>query len=87
MNQVGRLAMRQEGGYWNAYYALPESMGDALFLGSISMSAVSGNEARKAAFIGMMRDVVSALIEDSTGVRPVWGGPISAPEHEKAGNA
>lgn len=87
MNQVGRLAMRQEGGYWNAYYAMPDSMGDSLLLGSISMAAVSGNEARRLAFMGMMRDAVSDLIEGATGVRPIWGGPTSAPEHEKAGNA
>lgn len=87
MGQVGRLAMRQEGGYWNAYYALPDSMDSPLLLGSISMAAVSGNEARKAAFMDMMRDVVSDLIEGATGVRPIWGGPTSAPEHEKAGNA
>ena len=26
MQQIGRLAMRKEGGNWNAYYALPDSM-------------------------------------------------------------
>lgn len=84
--QIGRLAMRQEGENWNAYYALPTSMDDPIFLGSIRMAAVIGNEERKAAFIDMMRDVVSDIIEDATGVRPMWGGPTGAPEHERAGS-
>lgn len=85
--QIGRLAMRQEGGNWNAYYALPTSMEQPIFLGSIRMDAVVGHPERKAAFMDMMRDVVSDLIEEKTGVRPTWGGEKPAPEHERAGNA
>ena len=85
--QIGRLAMRQEGGSWNAYYALNETMDGAIFLGSIKMGAIIGNKERKTAFMDMMRDIVADIIVVKTGTRPTWGGVISAPEHEKAGNA
>ena len=87
MQQIGRLAMRAEGGNWIAYYALPDSMEEPIFLGSIRMGAVIGNPKRKQAFMQMMRDIVSDIIEAKTGVRPTWGGPTTAPEHEKAGAA
>ena len=85
--QVGRLAMRHEGENWNAYYALPDTMQEPVFLGSIRMGAVVNNPARKQAFIEMMREVVSDLIEDATGIRPVWNGPQPAPEHERSGHS
>lgn len=85
--QVGRLAMRQEGENWSAYYALPDSMEDPIFLGSIRLAAVANDAARKETFMAMMRDIVSDLIHEATGVRPIWGGPTSAPEHERAGTA
>jgi hypothetical protein len=84
--QVGRLAMRHEGEMWNAYYALPDSMKEPIFLGSIRMGAVVGNAERKTAFMHMMRDIVSDIIEEATGIRPTWGGPQSAPDHERAGH-
>lgn len=79
--------MRQEGSSWVAYYALQGTMEDAIFLGSIRMGAVIENPARKQAFMDMMRDIVSDIIEETTGTRPQWGGPEQAPEHERAGNA
>lgn len=85
--QIGRLAMRHEGQNWNAYYALPDSMSEPIFLGSIRMGAVVNSPERKQRFMDMMRDVVSDLIEQETGVRPEWGGPQPAPEHERAGEA
>ncbi|MEQ1580892.1 MAG: hypothetical protein ABL964_09895 [Steroidobacteraceae bacterium] len=84
--QVGRLSMRHEGENWNAYYALPDNMLEPVFLGSIRMGAVVNNAARKQAFMLMMRDIVSDLIEDSTGTKPTWGDPSRAPDHERAGH-
>ena len=83
--QVGRLAMRVEGDNWCAYYALPDSIVDSIFLGSIRMGAVANNSDRQHAFMLMMRDIVSDIIEESTGHRPTWGGPQTAPEHERSG--
>jgi hypothetical protein len=84
--QVGRLALRHEGENWNAYYALPDTMEGAIVLGSIRMGAVVDNPARKQAFMDMMRDIVADLIEEKVGVRPTWGGPQSAPQHERSGS-
>lgn len=84
--QVGRLALRVEGDVWVAYYALPDSMKDPVFLGSIRMGAVVGNEERKQAFMRMMMDIVSDILEDETGTRPLWpNAPQPAPEHERSG--
>jgi hypothetical protein len=84
--KVGRLAMRHEGENWNAYYALPDTMEAPIFLGSIRMGAVTNNPTRKQAFMEMMRDIVGDIFEEKLGVRPSWGGPESAPEHERAGS-
>jgi hypothetical protein len=85
--KVGRLAMRHEGTSWNAYYAMTDSMADAIPLGSIAMRFIVNNPERKTAFMDFMRDAVSDLIEETTGRRPTWpDGPQSAPEHERAGH-
>jgi len=86
--KIGRLAMRAEGDNWNAYYAMPDTMDGAIFLGSIRLAAVSSlHPERKQAFMDMMRDLVADLIEETSGVRPTWGGPETAPEHERSGTA
>lgn len=88
MAQIGRLALRQEGDLWNAYYAMPNTMEGAIFLGSIRIAAVMRDDARKQAFIDLMREVVGDTIKDTTGVQPQWpDGPQPAPEHERAGRA
>lgn len=87
LQKIGRLAMRHEGANWNAYYAMPGTMVGAIFLGSICIAALHNNEERKAAFMGMMRDIVADVIEMETGQRPTWpDGPQAAPEHERAGH-
>ena len=85
--KFGRLAMRQEGGFWNAYHAESETMEDAHLLGSIKMTLVMGNHDRKQEFMDLMRECQADLIEKITGIRPFHGGEVSAPEHERAGNA
>ena len=85
--QIGRLAMRQEGENWNAYYALTDTMEGAIFLGSIRMGAVVGNPARRQAFMDLMRSVIADILEERTGHRPTWGGEAAAPEHERSGSA
>lgn len=84
--QIGRLALREEGESWVAYYALPNTMDGAVFLGSIRMGAVTTSPARKAAFMDLMRELVADIIEQETGIRPVWGGAHRAPEHERSGH-
>ena len=84
--QMGRLAMRQEGDWWVAYYALPDSMKDAVELGRIRMGIVADFSAKQI-FMALMRDAVSAFIRESVGVEPDWPEPSPAPEHERSGRA
>lgn len=84
--QIGRLALREEGENWNAYYAMPGTMEGAIFLGSIKLKFVMGGkrqQKRKADFMDFMRECVGDIIQESVGVRPVWGGAKDAPEHER----
>ena len=87
-HQVGRLAFRVEGNLWVAYYALPNTMNDAIFLASIQMTIVQ-DFSTKEIFMALMRDAVSAIIKDQSGHDSCWPEPdgVPAPEHEKAGRA
>ena len=86
--KVGRLAMRHEGANWNAYYAMPGTMEGAIPLGSIAMRFVVDHPERKAAFMELMKEAVSDLLEELTGNRPTWPeGAHAAPEHERAGHS
>lgn len=86
MKQIGRLAMRAEGNFWAGYYAMPDTMDGAIFLGSIQMRFVA-DQGRKDAFMDIMREAVGDIIEETTGQRPSWKKPRRAPEHERSGRA
>ncbi len=88
LSQIGRIALREEGPNWVAYYAKPDTMDDAIFLGSIVMTAVAGinNKPRREAFIDLMRSIITDIIEKQTGKSPVWGEKLAS-EHERSGNA
>lgn len=82
--KMGRLAFREEGENWVAYYALPNTLEGAIFLGSVKMAFVTRDAKRKQAFMRFMREAVGDIIEDATGHRPVWPeGAKPAPEHER----
>jgi hypothetical protein len=78
LTAVGRLALRQVGDQWVAFYAVPESMEGALELGRIQLVLVEREERRRA-FMNLMSDVVADLIEERVGVRPFMPGPQPAP--------
>lgn len=83
--KVGRLAMRVEGETWNAYYAKPDTLKDAVFLGSIKMSLVE-NRGRRDAFLALMKECVADMIEKVVGHRPTYPeGERPAPESERSG--
>jgi len=85
--KIGRLAMRHEGENWNAYYAMPNTMDGAIPLGSIKMRFVQSQE-RRDAFMGLMKEAVSDLLQELTGSRPTWpDGAQPAPERERSGHA
>lgn len=80
--QIGRLKARQEGDWWVFRYELEP--GVEMELGRVHMRTVARPERKQAAlelFCRMAEDV----IETVTGVRPVFGGPVIAPAHERAG--
>lgn len=87
MRQIGRLAMREEGTLWVAYYATADTMDGALFLGSIRMAGVIDSPARRERFMGMMRDMISDILRAQLGTEPAWSETRPAPEHERGGNA
>ena len=81
--KIGRLAMREEGDLWNAYYARPGTMDGAIFLGSIRKAFVV-QAPRKIVFMHLMQQAVSDIIEETTGMRP---SELPEPEHERGGHA
>lgn len=85
--QVGRLAMRQEGMSWNAYYAENDTMEDAIFLGSIQMAIVERSAEMKAKFMQLMREVIRSAFLQGSDAAPDWGGEVPAPEHERSGHS
>lgn len=83
--QVGRLAMRQEGEWWVAYLAKIGTMDGAMELGRIRMTVVQHPE-RKQAFMGIFSGFVADILEAEFGQRPDM--PVyPAPEHERSGRA
>ena len=84
--KLGRLMMRAEGVWWNAYFG-NESQ-DAIHLGSIRLSLVVGEENRvaKDAFLKIFRDNVAKHIRNITGQCPDMITTV-APESERSGSA
>ena len=82
-HNVGRLAMRQEGRWWVAYYAMPNTMDDAIEMGRIAMAIVENRE-RRQAFTDIMKAEIADFLEGKTGQRPDFQ---PAPESERSGNA
>ncbi len=81
LTQVGRVAFRVEGNLWVAYYADPDTMTDAIFLGSIQKAFVQDPEA-KASFMALMRGGISTILNEET----EWT-TVPAPESERGGRA
>lgn len=84
--QMGRLALRVEGDWWVAYYAMPDTMADAIDLGRIRMAAVQ-DQGRKQAFMALMREFIGDAFLANVSETPDWNDPVPAPEHERAGRA
>lgn len=83
--EMGRLAFREEGHMWNAYYALPDTMEGAIHIGSIAMAGVQ-DQFNKNVFMVLMQDIVTAILKEK-GVSEVnWPEPRPAPEHERSTN-
>jgi len=82
-----RLALRHEGGFWNAYMAMPDTMENAKLIGSIAMGAVIQDEKTKKDFMKVMQRVLAMAIKDVTGVKPKDWEITPGPESEKSGHS
>ena len=80
--RIGRLAFREVGDKWVAYYAQDGTMDGAVELGSIAMAFVVRPD-RKQQFMDLMRECFADLVQREIGVRPQWCGPENAPENER----
>jgi hypothetical protein len=84
--EIGRLAFRQEGGMWNAYWAPNQNnMDKALLIGSIRLSTVEGKIRED--FMDLMKASFDNIVKDRLGRKPTWSKPRPAPESERGGNA
>lgn len=84
--QTLRLAMRREGQKWNAYIASPDTMEDAIPLGSIAVVPCQNNPAIKDRFMELMKDAFADALA-AMGVEHDGFDMRDAPEHEKSGMA
>jgi hypothetical protein len=83
--QVGRLALRQEGALWCAYFAPPDTMVGAQLLGTVILHAAEDPEVRRL-FMATMRAVVNVVMREALGQTPSWTEPQAAPESERGGH-
>ena len=67
--RIGRLAMREEDNKWVAYYARPDTMDGAAWLGAVHVS-IASNPFRRQQFLNMMTDIVADILEQLSGRRP-----------------
>lgn len=82
-----RVALREEGQFWNAYLATADSMNGAKLIGSIMIGAARKNPEIKAAFQALMQQVLADAVEEVTGAPPKKWDVGPAPESERAGNS
>ena len=81
---MGRLALREEAGWWKAYWAVPDTMDRAILLGQIRIKFVYNNIERKRTFMLLMQACMGDLVEEAFGQRPTWPEPPQpAPKHER----
>ena len=81
-----RLALRQEGEWWNAYLADPDTMKEAMKIASIRLSIVKQNESHKQAFIELVQAILADICKLSGFSIKDWN-ERPAPEHERSGSA
>lgn len=61
LQQVGRLAFREEGEMWCCYWAKPDSMVGATLLGAVQLKAAVQNPAVKAQFMDLMKTLMHSV--------------------------
>jgi hypothetical protein len=81
-----RLALREEGPFWNAYLALPNTMHGARLIGSIAIGPMKRNEKLREHFKALMKECLAEAIKELTGKTPGSFREGPAPEAERAGH-
>lgn len=61
LSHISGLAIHREGERWNAYYTLPNSKNDVIFLGSIGLRFIEENPERRKEFLQLMRKNASDI--------------------------
>ena len=84
--QVGRLAFRVEGDKWTCYYARPDTMDGAVWMGTVKTGIVRDPE-RKEMFMALMRHALNDFLEEKLGSRVEMWDEHLAPESERSGSA
>lgn len=82
-----RLAMREEGGLWNAYIAETGSMKGAILIGSVAIAPLKANPDLKERYMQLMQDVMSDALKRTTGATTSDWDIRQAPETERGGKA
>lgn len=82
-----RLALREEGQFWNAYLARADTMDNAKLIGSIAIGAVKKDPAAKETFKSLMQGILADAIQEYTGEAPSEWETRTAPEAERAGHS
>jgi hypothetical protein len=84
VQDIGRLAMRVEGGWWVAYWAGNESMKRSTEIARLRMS-LAADPVLKDRFMDFCRLAMALAIKEATGKTANWKGAVRAPEHERSG--
>lgn len=82
----GKLMLRVEGAWWNAYFGKSGDDPGKVHLGSIRGAIVTKSPKTKTLFIEMMSEAVSEAVAEIYGEYPHME-VSSAPEHERSGSA
>jgi len=82
-----RLALREEGNFWNAYMAQMGTMDNAKLIGSIVLGAAMKDPKIKQDFMNLMMRVMGLAIKEVSGSEPEKWETTTAPESERSGNA
>jgi hypothetical protein len=81
-----RLALREEGEWWNAYLAQVGTMENAKLIASTMIGPIQSNPVLKRQFLDFVTAVMKFAIEQSIGSTPVFAEE-DVPESERSGHA
>jgi hypothetical protein len=82
-----KLALRQEGYWWVAYFDQLKSGEDRVEIGRILMGVAQQEPAIKAKFIELNQMILEGVLKRIGIAAPFWNDPEPAPENERSGNA